>query len=61
MIPKIDREDPRAVSHFKLCNGTEGCKNKLFYVNRFLDKGLDAAEYVESDADFGAWKMLIIK
>lgn len=51
MIPINDRKDPRAVSHFKVCNNTEDWKNDLFYINQFLDKGLVDVACVELDDD----------
>lgn len=45
MIPKIDSQEPRAVSHFKACYGIEGWENPLFYVNRFFDECIEKFEY----------------
>lgn len=49
MIPRIESQNSHAVSHFKVCNGTEGWGNQLLYVNLFLDGCIDEVEYDELD------------
>lgn len=57
--PKIDKEDPRGVNHFKVSNSTLCLENELFYVHLVFDKDLGKAEYTETDNDCEEWNRLI--
>lgn len=35
-VSLLNDADPRAARHFEVCEGTEGCENQIYYVNRFL-------------------------
>lgn len=49
------------MSHFKVCNGTDGQAGALLHPNRVCDKGVVKVQYVQSDVDGGEWNKFIIE
>lgn len=41
MMSVTDKEEHRAVNHYRLCDGVGGWENKLFYVNLVFNRSLD--------------------
>lgn len=50
MIPKMDSQDSRSVSHSSVYDSSIGWENEPFYVNRVYNDGLDETGYDESEA-----------
>lgn len=47
----IDSSDKRCLEHFRVCEGTTGWENKLYYVNRFYVnhvEELDASDLIDA-------------